>query len=427
MVTTLNVLINPTRSLSGKVRAPPSKAQTHRALFAGLLSKGATIIRNPLTCDDTTASAKAVSSLGAIVHLDRESWKVEGDGMPHPPLGTIECGESGVTLRFTIPIVSLVGVDVNLSGSAGLMRRPLQPLIEAMKQLGVGIHSAGLEVRVKAASTKGGKVRIPGNVSSQFISGLLFAGPFMKEGLEVNVTSPLESRGYLALTIETLKQHGINVQKNSEMSIFQVAPWQTYSSADHTIPGDYSSAAFLMSAAAVTGSRITITGLAPGETDPDSALLRILTQMGVRSRFSSDGLHVEGGPLKASEVNISDCPDLGPVIAALGTCAEGKTKITSAERLRYKESDRLEAMASEIRNLGGEVKMTDDGLVVSGRTILRGGTVESHDDHRIVMALAVAALNAAEPVTIRNAQSVSKSYPAFFDDLRSLGVEVTER
>ena len=347
--------------------------------------------------------------------------------MPHPPSGRIECGESGVTLRFTIPIVSLVGVDVNLSGSPGLMRRPLQPLIEAMKQLGVGIHHAGVEVRVNAASAKGGRVQIPGNVSSQFISGLLFAGPLMKEGLEINVTSPLESRGYVALTIETLKQHGIKVQKNGEMSIFHVAPRQTYSSADHTIPGDYSSAAYLMSAAAVTGSRIVIIGLAPDETDPDSAFLEILTQMGVLSRFSSDGLHVEGGPLKASKVNISNCPDLGPAIAALGTCAEGKTKITGAERLRYKESDRLAVIASELSSLGAELRITDEGLIVSGPSTLRGGTVDSHGDHRIAMALAVAALNAAEPVTIRNAQSVNKSYPTFFDDIRSLGVGVTER
>jgi 3-phosphoshikimate 1-carboxyvinyltransferase len=396
-------------------------------LFAGLLSHGTTTIHNPLSCDDTKASANAVSSLGAKLQFDRENWKVESDGMLHSPSGRIECGESGVTLRFTIPIASLVGVDVNLSGSAGLMRRPLQPLIEAMKQLGVDIHSEGVEVKVKAASPKGGKVQMPGNVSSQFISGLLFAGPLMKEGLEISVTSPLESRGYVALTIETLKKHGINVQENGEMSLFHVAPQQTYSSADHTIPGDYSSAAFLMSAAAVTGSTITITRLPQDERDPDSAFLKVLTQMGALSSFSPVGLHVEGRTLKASKINISNCPDLGPVIAVLGACADGKTEITGAERLRYKESDRLAAIASELGSLGAEVKVTDDGLVVSGPSTLRGGTVESHGDHRIAMALVVAALNATEPVTIRNAQSVNKSYPKFFDDLRSLGVEVTEQ
>lgn len=423
----MNVLIAPTRSLAGEVRAPPSKAQTHRALFAGLLSEGTTVIRNPLHSEDTKASLNAVSSFGAKLRFDIECWKVDGDGMPHPPPGRIECGESGVTLRFTIPIASIVGEDVNLSGAAGLMQRPLQPLTEAMKQLGVTINTAKSGVVVKAASVKGGSVTIPGNVSSQFISGLLFAAPLMEAGLEIMVTSSLESRGYVALTIQTMKQHGINVRTNREMSLFQVAPHQRYLPADHKIPGDYSSAAFLMSAAAVTGSRITITGLSENEPDPDSAFLEILTQMGVQSSFSPEGLHVEGRTLKGSKVNISNCPDLGPATAVLGTCADGKTEITGAERLRYKESDRLATIASELGNLGAEVEVTRDGLVVSGPSRLHGGTVESHGDHRIAMALAVAALNAADPVTIRNAQSVSKSYPSFFDDIRSLGVEVTER
>ena len=423
----MNVLINPTRSLSGVVSAPPSKAETHRALFAGLLSRGTTGIHNPLSSDDTKASLNAVSALGARLHLARGSWRIESDGMPHPPSGRIECGESGVTLRFTTPIASLVGVDVNLSGSARLMQRPLQPLIEAMKQLGVSIKARPVEVVVKAARVKGGSVRIPGNVSSQFISGLLFAGPLMEEGLEITVTSSLESRGYVALTIEAMKEHGINVQTNSDMSRLQIAPHQKYRSADHTIPGDYSSAAFLMSSAAVTGSRITITGLSQTESDPDSAFLKILAKMGVRSSFSPDGLQVEVQELKASQVNISNCPDLGPVTVVLGVFADGKTEITGAERLRYKESDRLTAIVSELRSLGAEVEVTEAGLVVYGPSTLRGGIVESHGDHRIAMALAVAALNATGPVTIRNAESVNKSYPTFFDDIRSLGVEVAER
>ena len=413
--------------LSGEVRAPPSKAQTHRALFAGLLSRGTTSIYNPLSSEDTKASLSAVCSLGAKVQCEREGWRVESDGIPHPPPGRIECEESGVTLRFTIPIVSLVGVDADLSVSPALMRRPLQPLIQAMKQLGVSIKTKGAGITVKAAPVKGGSVQIPGNVSSQFISGLLLAGPLMEEGLEITTTSPLESRGYAALTIETMKQHGVNVQTNSEMSLFQVAPHQRYLSADHNISGDYSSAAFLMSAAAVTRSKIIITGLSQSESDPDSAFLKTLAQMGVGTSFSLKGLHVEGRPLKASKINISNCPDLGPVTAVLGTCAEGKTEITGAERLRYKESDRLIAIASELRNLGADVEVRDGGLVISGPSTLRGGTVESHGDHRIAMALAVAALNAAEPVTIRDAQSVNKSYPTFFNDIRSLGVEVTER
>jgi len=426
-VAKLNVVISPTRSISGQVRAPPSKAETHRALFAGLLSLGTTTIHNPLSSDDTRASTNAVSSLGAKVYFDKESWRVKGDGLPHPPSGTIDCGESGVTLRFTIPIVSLVRADVRLCGSVGLLRRPLQPLIEAMKQLGVSVSVDGVEVTIRSAYVKGGKVQLPGNVSSQFISGLLFAGPLMEDGLEIGVTSPLESRGYVTLTIENMKRHGIDVQANSEMSRFHINRSQSYRPAGHDVPGDYSSAAFLMSAAAVTGSSITVSGLSRYEHDPDSAILAILRQMGARPNFSGDLLHVEGRVLKASKINISNCPDLGPITAVLGTAAEGKTEITGAERLRYKESDRLTAIASELNNLGAEVEVTRQGLVVSGPSKLRSGTVQSHGDHRIAMALAVVALNASGPVTIQNAQSVNKSYPTFFEDIQSLGVKVVQR
>lgn len=423
----MNVSIRPTRSLSGEIRAPPSKARTHRALFAGLLSNGTTVIHDPLSCDDTKATANAVSSLGAKLEYGRESWNVESNGTPSPPRGSIECGESGVTLRFTIPISSLVGSGVRLKGSEGLMRRPLRPLTETMGQLGVGITVNGLEVTVEAGYAKGGRVQLPGNVSSQFISGLLLAGPLMEKGLEITVTSPLESRGYVSLTIEMLRRHGIDVQTNRDMSSFHIAPHQTYRPADHTIPGDYSSAAFLMSAAAITGSEILVTGLAQQDSDPDSEFLEILAQMGAKSEFSSGRLLVQGGVLNGARVNISNCPDLGPVIAVLGSRAEGETEITGAERLRYKESDRLAAIASELSRLGAEVKETGNGLLVSGPSRLHGGTVESHGDHRIAMALAIAALNASDSVTIRDAQCVNKSYPTFFDDIRSVGVEVTER
>jgi 3-phosphoshikimate 1-carboxyvinyltransferase len=296
-----------------------------------------------------------------------------------------------------------------------------------MGQLGVGITVNGLGVTVEAAHAGGGSVQLPGNVSSQFISGLLLAGPLMEKGLEITVTSPLESRGYVSLTIEMLRRHGIDVGTNHDMSSFHVAPHQTYHPADHIIPGDYSSAAFLMSAAATTGCKILVTGLGEQESDPDSEFLEVLTQMGARSEFSSGRLLVQGGVLKGTRVNISNCPDLGPVIAVLGSCAEGETEITGAERLRYKESDRLAAIASELSKLGAKVREIENGLLVYGPSRLHGGTVESHGDHRIAMALAIAALNANDSVTIRDAQCVNKSYPTFFDDIRSVGVEVNER
>jgi len=343
------------------------------------------------------------------------------------PRGIIDCGESGVTLRFTVPISSLLDDDVRLRGREGLIRRPLRPLVDAMGQLGIRVDVDELEVRVHAGPAKGGRVQIPGNVSSQFISGLLFAGPLMIEGLRIEVTSHLESRGYVSVTIEELKRHTIAVETNSDMSFFSISPHQIYRPAQHLIPGDYSSAAFLMAAAAVTRSRVIITGLPEQSEDPDSVFLTILAQMGITPELSSGGLQIEGRELKGTKVNISDCPDLGPVIAVIGAFAEGETKITGAERLRFKESNRLTSIASELARLGAEIRETNDGLIVSGPSSLSGGEVESHGDHRIAMALAIAALNASGVVTIRDAQCVNKSYPGFFGDIRSLGVEVIER
>jgi 3-phosphoshikimate 1-carboxyvinyltransferase len=338
----------------------------------------------------------------------------------------IECGQSGVTLRFTIPISSLVGKDVWLKGSETLMQRPIQPLIESMKQLGTEIGFRGTEVHVKAGPAKGGSVQLPGNVSSQFLSGLLLAGPLMEEGLRVRLISPLESRGYVSMTIETMKRHGVSVKISDDMSLYQVMPGQIYKPTEHTIPGDYSSAAFLMAAAAVTRSKILILGLPRDRVDPDSAFLEVLSRMGVATRFTSDALQVEGGVLKAVNADITNCPDLGPVIAVLGCYAGGETRITGAGRLRYKESDRLSVITSELRVLGAEIGEIDSGLLLSGPASLHGGTVDSHGDHRIAMALSIAALNASGPVLIRNAECVNKSYPTYFDDIRTLGVDVIE-
>ena len=423
----MNVSISPSRKISGEVIAPPSKSWTHRALFAGLLSNGTTVVHNPLSCDDTLATTKAVSSLGATLRSEKMTWYVESRGVLTESSGIIDCGESGVTLRFAIPIASLASNDVMLTGRESLMRRPLQPLVNTMRDLGSEVQANGAEVVVKGGLARGGTTRVPGNVSSQFISGLLYAAPLMPNGLELQITSELESRGYVSLTIEVLNRHGIRVETHDDMSSFHVPAAQTYRPAEHSIPGDYSSAAFLMSAAAVTGDRVRIKGLMKNDSDPDSAFLKLLTQMGVESKFSSDALEISPKGLKATKVDVKNCPDLGPILAVLGANGDGETEISGAGRLRYKESDRLATITSELKKLGANIEKTEGGLKVYGPCSLHGGTVESHGDHRIAMALTVAALTADSVVTIRGAQCVNKSYPTFFEDIRSLGVQVIER
>jgi 3-phosphoshikimate 1-carboxyvinyltransferase len=296
-----------------------------------------------------------------------------------------------------------------------------------MRELGVEVTPKRNGVSTRGQAPKGGSVHIRGDMSSQFISGLLLAAPLMQNGLLLNLTSQLESRGYVSLTIDAMKRHGIHVESNNQMTLLKIQSGQAYHTATHLIPGDHSSAAFPMAAAAITGSKLLIRGLSKTNNEPDSVFTQILSRMGTETHYSTDGLLVEGGRLKASRVNISDCPDLGPATAVLGCYAEGETEITGAGRLRYKESDRLGAMATELATMGAQVTSTDDRLIIRGSFSLKGGSVDSHGDHRVAMALSVAALHAKEDVTILNAECVSKSYPGFFNDLRTLGVRVVER
>ena len=423
----MNVTITPTKTISGEITAPPSKAHTHRTLFAGLLSTGNTLIQNPLSCDDTKATSSSIISLGATLESGKETWVVKGRGRPEAPRHTIECGESGVTLRFTIPIAALTGSEIQLNCEESLARRPLQPLIESMRELGVEVRQNGKAIKLGGGPPKGGRVHIRGDLSSQFISGLLLAGPLMRDGLELNLTSQLESRSYVSLTIEAMKRHGILVECDDRMPFLKVMPGQTYKPATHLIPGDYSSAAFPIAAAVITSSKLLVRGLKRDDTEPDSVIAQILLQMGTETHYSNEGLLIEGGHLKATRVDISDCPDLGPAIVVLGCYAEGGTEIMGAGRLRYKESDRASAITAELKTLGGQITSTENRLLIRGPSPLTGGTVDSHGDHRIAMALSIAALHARNDVTITNAECVSKSYPNFFDDLRSLGVNVVER
>jgi 3-phosphoshikimate 1-carboxyvinyltransferase len=294
-----------------------------------------------------------------------------------------------------------------------------------MRQLGIELTIGRESVTVDGRTPKGGTIRIQGDVSSQFISGLLFAGPLMERGMTLIITSKLESKSYVRLTIGTMREHGIEVSTDHDMTQFDVRSGQVYLPADHRISGDFSSAAFFLAAAAITNSHILIRNMQPNSLEPDSKMIEFMNRMGARVVFQDDGLKVEGGTLRGIELDISGCPDLGPIIAVLACFAHGQTKITGAARLRYKESDRLAAISSELNSLGADVKETQDGLLVHGLSSLRGGTVRSHGDHRIAMALGVAALRANGKITIEHAESVRKSYPRFFEDLQSLGVEIS--
>ena len=412
----------PTRAVAGQVTAPSSKAQTHRALFAALLANGSTRIVHPLRCDDTEATERAIVALGARISGSAIRI-ISSDATLKPPPGIIDCGESGVTMRFVIPLLSLVGTETVLKAEESLIRRPIEPLADALKQLNVSLRINGRVITVSGGPPEGGTVTVRGDVSSQFISGLLLAGTLMKKGIKLEVISPLESRNYVLLTIETLRRHGVNVNVSRDFSLLEVPSGQTPVPTTHEISGDYSSASYHLCAAAITGSTLTVNNLSQ-TFEPDSAIVDILSKMGVRTIVDGNSVIVDSGRLMATDVDIRECPDLGPIIAVLACYADGRTRITGARRLRYKESDRLTSMRSELFSLGGEVSETEDGLMLSGPITLSGGVAHAHNDHRIAMALSIAALGAKNEISIQGAECVKKSYPNFFEDLRSIGVEV---
>lgn len=426
-----DVVIKKCKRFGGEIYAPPSKAYTHRTTVAALLSGGVSKILNPLASYDTEATLKAIEAFGAEVKLDESCWTINGISTFKVPQKPIDCRESGATLRFMIPVSALSPGPSTFTLGLSLSRRPLQPLLEGLKQLGVESRlqqcEKGSIVKVHGGGIKGGKASIRGDVSSQFISGLLFACPRAEEDTEILVTTPLESRSYIQMTLEVLEKHGIRAYAYNDFMQLRVPSNQNYSPCDHTVPGDFSSTSFLLAASAITCSKTKVKNLDHRTTQGDRAILDILTKMGSKVRIEDKDIEIEGRQLNAVDVDAKDIPDLVPVCAALACYSKGTSKLYDARRLRYKESDRLSSLYTELKKMGAHIKMIEDGLIIRGQSPLHGATINPHNDHRIAMACAVAALGASGETRIENSECVRKSYPNFFDDLRLLGADVVGR
>jgi len=424
--------VTKTEKLEGSVEAPPSKAHTHRALIAAAISDGRSTIERPLVCEDTLATVEACSMLGAGVRSTGQGFTVEGAPRPATPEDVINCRDSGSTIRFMTPVCALADGITVLTGSASLRGRPMGPLLDALGQLGVRCHSARADGRppivVFGGGIEGGRASIRGDVSSQFVSGLLFAAPRARSRTEIRVTTRLESRPYVAMTLALLRDHGIGVDPSPDYRRFTVPPGQDYAPASHIIEGDYSSAAFLLAAASATESHVRVAGLPRKTLQGDQAIVTVLQRMGAHVEAGGDYVEVRGlpGGLRGAEVEVRDTPDLAPACAALACLARGRTVIRGGGRLRFKESDRIAALSAELGKMGGGVAGSGDGLVIEGGR-LHGAEVDSHRDHRVAMACAVAALGAEGTTVIHGIECVNKSYPGFVEDLRSLGAEAHVR
>ena len=403
---------------NGTVNVPPSKSDVHRAIICAAMANGVSRISPVALSNDIKATIGCIKALGADAVLENNVLTVDGTNMYKNKTALLDCGESGSTLRFFIPIAAVGNINATFVGKGKLPQRPIGIFTEALPKAGTTCKTeGGLPLEIKG-QLKSGIFEIPGNVSSQFITGLLLALPILEGDSEIVLTSPIESVGYIAMTIRTMKQFGVNIDTTENG--WHIKGGQTYKSCNYTTDGDWSQAAFFMVLGAI-GGKVTVKGVAKDSTQGDKKCAEILARFGAKVTQLDNEVTVEKGELKAITIDASQIPDLVPVLSVCAAFAEGTTKIINAERLRIKECDRLKATAELLNNLGGKVKELSDGLEITGVSSLKGGNVNGYNDHRIVMSAAVCAARSDEDITATFAMSINKSYPDFYIDYNSIG------
>ena len=418
------VQIQPPARIGGTVSAPPSKSMAHRAVLCSALAKGISHIENLEFSKDISATLAAAGQLCARVESGPADALVEGLGHFRPVFGPVDCCESGSTLRFLIPLASLTGQSITFVGRGRLMERPQSVYETLYREQNLHFEQANGQLTV-AGSLRSGEYTLAGNVSSQFISGLLFALPLLAGDSTLHLIPPVESRSYIEMTRAAQAAFGVTSHWLDDTTLC-IPGGQQYHPRDYIVEGDYSQAAFLAVLGAVKGG-ITLTGLAAETLQGDAAILDILRRCGAKFTQTEAGLVFEQAPLHGVDIDLADCPDLGPVLMVLGLLCEGTTVIRNAERLRIKESDRIAAMEAELRACGGVLSSEGGTITVQGckpRLHAPEAPLSGHNDHRVVMSLTVLALAADIPLAINEAEAVQKSWPHFFDALKPLGVEV---
>ncbi|MFP8952820.1 3-phosphoshikimate 1-carboxyvinyltransferase [Natrialbaceae archaeon A-arb3/5] len=427
----MNVTISPS-SIAGTTRAPPSKSYTHRAILASGYAESATV-RDALWSADTRATARAVELFGGTVDRNEDgTLEIDGfGGRPDVPADVIDCDNSGTTMRLVTAAAALADGTSVLTGDESLRSRPQGPLIEAIADLGgeaESTRSNGQAPLVVTGPISGGDVSIPGDVSSQYITALLMAGAVTDEGIEIDLETELKSAPYVDITTELLADFGVETRRTDDG--FAVPGGQTYEPAggEYAVPGDFSSISYPLAAGAIASEDgLRIEGANPS-AQGDTAIVEIVERMGADVEWDREAgtIDVTADSLSGIEVSVEDTPDLLPTIATLGAVAEGDTHITNAEHVRYKETDRVSAMAEELGKLGVESTEERDSLTIHGSdSQLSGATVDGRADHRIIMALALAGLVADGETTVAGTDHVDVSFPGFFAELESIGADVT--
>lgn len=415
--------------LSGEVTAPPSKSYTHRAFMVALLARGESRIDDPLLGLDTEATIEAVKSMGAEVVQDGEVWRVHGTaGSLKPSTDLIDARNSGTTIRLMSAIAALSPRPIRLTGDESILKRPIGPLVEVLNKLGAKARCERADGRppvVVGGGLKGGEVEMSGAVSSQFISALLLACPYAKEDVELTITEELRSKPYVEITLELLDAAGADIKRDKSLTGFKISGKQVFEAIDMKVPGDFSSAAFVLGAAALTGSKVRVNNLDVRGAQGDRRIVKLLEEFGADANVSGKTVEIAGtGELNGIDVDCGDNPDLVPVLAVLGSVADGQTRIINVPHLRFKETDRLKALAIGLKRFGANVKELPDELRLEGVKELKGTRVGSFGDHRMAMAFAVAGLVAQGETIVEGAESIPVSYPGFVEDMRKLGAKI---
>ncbi len=412
--------------IEGEYVPPPSKSYTHRALVASALADGESVVENVLISDDTLATLRALVSLGVRAVRRRDRVLVHPSRLL-PPRDVVDCRESGTTIRFLASVASLTeGGYTVLTGGRRLRERPMGPLLEALRQLGVWAESSRGNgtppIIVRGGGMRGGSAELWAAESSQYASSILLSAPRSRDGVELRVRE-MVSRPYVDATLAVMAAFGARFRR-SGYELFSVEP-SGYRAARFRVPGDYSSAAYFMALAAAVGGSLRVRGLG-SLPQADGAIVDVLREMGASvSQVGEDVVVSSDGSLRGGRFNLRDSPDLLPVVVVLGLLASGRTRVEGIAHTRLKESDRPSALAEEIRRLGGRVELGDDWIEVVGPLSPVDVEVRDHGDHRIFMAFAILSAALGGSFALAPSRSYFKSYPGFLDDLRSVGVAIS--
>jgi len=404
--------------LNGEIKAPPSKSLSHRALICAALAKGQSTITNIAYSEDVIATIGALELMGAKFEKHNDKLIVHGTRRIKAPHSPINCNESGSTLRFLIPVFSLSDKKIYFTGNPTLIKRP-QSIYKKIFKDDRNIFEVKDNQILVNGSVKAREYILKGDVSSQFFTGLMFSLPLLKENSTILIDGDLESKGYIDLTIRTLEKFGIEILE-LEKGYF-IKGNQSYKPTNFNIEGDYSQAAFFLVGGILNG-RVKVSDLEHESFQGDKAIIDVIKSMKGKVIFMENGFITDTSTTVGTTIDLSDFPDLGPIIALLGCLSIGKTRIINAGRLRIKESDRIDSTVKTLKALGANISSTKDDIIIKGRETLKGGvTVDSFNDHRIAMMVSIAASLSEEEVILTNANAVSKSYPNFFEDYQLVG------